>query len=364
VGPVHLMFALPGKPVQLPDEPAAPAAQTSVAPVAAPATSIAAQREELAPASKGLGAGKVAIGAGAVVIAVAAALLLLGHERSHRAEPTDEADGALQRAGTSAAAHRYREAVRAVQAAEAAGASPAQTRVLPSLEVEARAEEQYQQLVQAIARGDFDAARALLDQLSTVPTFYGGRALEHSQEVKAGYVKLHVERANAEHGRDDAACLTEANLALAVNPQSDPARALATACSSPTASASARAARPAASPSRAAADADPPPPKRSAAPSPADDAESRRLLRQGNVEATSGDLNAAIADFERALKLRPAGPVLGSLYRSLGATYSRAGNADQGAHYYRLYLPFCDNPTEKSFLQKTLDDYAAAKRKR
>lgn len=358
VGPVRLVFALPGKPVTLPAEPASTviAERAALAPIHAPVS-------EPDPIASGGGASKLSWGVGAVMVVVAVGVLVFGHRKPSSREP-DPADASLQRAGTMAAAHRYREAVRALHAAIDSGAPAEKTRVLPSLETEARAEAQFEQLVEAISRQDFDAARSLLDQLATVPTWYGGRSLEKSAEIKAGYVKLHVDRANAEKGRDDAACLTEANLALAASPQSDAARALATDCGGATAANSAHARAPertnslsaaaplSASPRTFAA------PKKTARVSNEDnDAEARRLLHQGNVEATANDLTSAIADLERAIRLKPSQPILGSIYRSLGTTNSRAGHADKGAHYYRLYLPFCDNPAEKAQLSKMLADY-------
>ncbi len=383
VGPVHLIYGAPGKAVELPAEPQRAPLETPIAPAPPISTPLATARvaelraEPSDDAAKSSGLPKGVLIAAGVVIAVTLALLMVGRQHASSPESTDAADAALQRAGSSAAAHRYREAVRGVQAAIAAGAPAEKTRALPSLEMEARAEEQYEQLVQAIARADFDAARSLLDRLSTVPTWYGGRALEHTQEVKTGYVKLHVERANSERGRDDAACLTEANLALAANPQSDAARSLVAECGGGARSiaktatnaggavAAPRAALPApkaeAPAARTPGVARPAPAVAAADSSGGNEDEARRLLHEGSLKVSSGDYSNAIADFERALALHPSAPMLGSLYRALGTTYSRTGNADKGANYYRLYLPYCANPTEKAFLQKTLDDYDASR---
>jgi pSer/pThr/pTyr-binding forkhead associated (FHA) protein/tetratricopeptide (TPR) repeat protein len=359
VGPVRLVFALPGKAVSLPEEPASTViteAHGSAAPIHAPIS-------EPEPIASGSGASKLSWGVGAVLVVIAVGVLVFGHRKPSSREP-DPADASLQRAGTMAAAPRDREAVRALHAAIDAGAPAEKTRVLPSLETEARAEAQFEQLVDAISRQDFDAARSLLDQLATVPTWYGGRSLEKSAEIKAGYVKTHVDRANAEKGRDDAACLTEANLALAANPQSDAARALATDCGGATASNAAHARAPERTDSMSPATPLSATPRPSAAQRKTarvstedNDAEARRLLHQGNVEATANDLTSAIADLERAIRLKPSQPILGSIYRSLGTTNSRAGHADKGAYYYRLYLPYCDNPAEKAQLSKMLADY-------
>ena len=46
----------------------------------------------------------------------------------------------------------------------------------------------------------------------------------------------------------------------------------------------------------------------------------------------------------------------------MGIAYTREGNVEEGARYYRLYLPLCTNPAEKSQLQRVLDDYDARRR--
>ena len=47
--------------------------------------------------------------------------------------------------------------------------------------------------------------------------------------------------------------------------------------------------------------------------------------------------------------------MLGSAYRSLGIAYARQGNVEEGARYYRLYLPLCRDPKEKAQIQKYLE---------
>jgi hypothetical protein len=43
----------------------------------------------------------------------------------------------------------------------------------------------------------------------------------------------------------------------------------------------------------------------------------------------------------------------------MGIAFTRQGNMEEGAHYYRLYLPLCSNLTERAQLQKVLEDYDA-----
>jgi len=73
----------------------------------------------------------------------------------------------------------------------------------------------------------------------------------------------------------------------------------------------------------------------------------------------SQDFNAAIELYRKALALKPSNGVLGGAYRSMGIAYTRSGDVEQGARYYKLYLPLCTNPQEKATLQKTLADYDA-----
>jgi hypothetical protein len=60
--------------------------------------------------------------------------------------------------------------------------------------------------------------------------------------------------------------------------------------------------------------------------------------------------------------MKPGDAVLGSLYRSMGIAFTRQGNIEEGAHYYKLYLPLCTNPGEKAQLKKVLEDYEARRR--
>jgi len=212
----------------------------------------------------------------------------------------------------------------------------------------------------AAASQDWERARKLLDTLTPVHTYYGEKAAEKASAITAGYVNLHVAAAAMMKGKDNAGCLAEAQLALAANPESADARSLADACKAPTVKASSVAAppaRPAAISSRASAVS-----SRPSRPRPYDEAEARRLLNEGNQKLLSQDPSGAVALFQKALTLKPGNPTLGGLYRSMGIAFTRQGNIEEGAHYYRLYLPLCTNPAEKAQLQNVLDDYEARRR--
>jgi len=118
-------------------------------------------------------------------------------------------------------------------------------------------------------------------------------------------------------------------------------------------------------PAASAAPARPPrtaPARVAAAPRAFDEAEARRLLTEGNQKLLAQDLSAAIVLYQKALTLKPGKSVLAGLYRSMGIAFTRQGNMEEGAHYYRLYLPLCGNASERAQLQKVLDDYDVRRR--
>jgi len=96
-------------------------------------------------------------------------------------------------------------------------------------------------------------------------------------------------------------------------------------------------------------------------PRPYDEAEARRLLNEGNQKLLSQDPSGAVALFQQALTLKPGNPTLAAIPQH-GHRLHPPRNIEEGAHYYRLYLPLCTNPAEKAQLQKVLDDYEARRR--
>jgi tetratricopeptide (TPR) repeat protein len=152
--------------------------------------------------------------------------------------------------------------------------------------------------------------------------------------------------------KDNAGCLSEAKLALAANPASADAQSLVDACKAPAVTAASAV----------------PPAARSATPayraarSASDDIEARKLVNEGDQKLIAQDFATAIALYQKALSMKPADAVLGSIYRSMGIAFTRQGNIEEGAHYYKLYLPLCTNPGERAQLKKVLDDYEARRR--
>jgi tetratricopeptide (TPR) repeat protein len=339
VGHLRFAFAEAGKPFQLPPElaPLAGGAAPLTGPAPRPALWVAA------------GMGSVAVLAGII-------FLLLRSRADDQVEQRTRAERsfALRSAAESAAAHRYSEALRTLDAARRAGATDVELNDYTRIEREARSEELYREMETAAASQDWERARKLLDALTSTRTFHGGQAVEKAGAITAGYVNLHVAAAALMKGKDNAGCLAEAKLALAANPASTDAKSLTEACQAPVVQTSSLAPAPG-RPVRAASAA-------SSRPRPYDEAEARRLLNEGNQKLLAQDPSGAVALFQKALTLKPGNPTLGGLYRSMGIAFTRQGNIEEGAHYYRLYLPLCSNPAEKSQLQKVLDDYEARRR--
>jgi pSer/pThr/pTyr-binding forkhead associated (FHA) protein len=339
VGHLRFGFVEPGRPFQLPPE------LTPLAGGFAPLAAVAPR-----PALW------VAVGMGSVALLAGAIFLLLRSRADNDLEQRTQAERsfALRSAAEAAAAHRYSEALHSLDAARRTGATDAELKDYPQVEREARSEDLYREMEAAAASQDWERARKLLDALASTRTFHGALAAEKAAAITAGYVNLHVAAAALMKGKDNAGCLAEARLALAANPQNADARSLAEACKVPVVQTSSLAPAPG-RPVRAASSG-------SVRPRPYDEAEARRLLNEGNQKLLAQDPSGAVASFQKALTLKPGHQTLGGLYRSMGIAFTRQGNIEEGAHYYRLYLPLCTSPAEKAQLQKVLDDYDARRR--
>jgi tetratricopeptide (TPR) repeat protein len=285
------------------------------------------------------------------VVAVAGAAVFV--EMKHRtADNEAERTFALRTAEDALTAHRYTEALRQLDVARRDGAGADDLKDYDTVKAEARSEDLFHEMESAASSQDWERARRLLNVLATANTYYGKKAAEKAEGITAGYVNLHIAAAGLMKGKDNAGCLSEAQLALQANPQSADAQSLVETCKAAPAVAQASVAPPAA---------------RSASPAPrprlsGDDSEARRLVNEGNQKLIGQDFGGAIALYQKALSFKPSDPVLGGIYRSMGIAFTRQGNIEEGARYYRLYLPLCTNPSEKAQLQKVLDDYDARRR--
>jgi tetratricopeptide (TPR) repeat protein len=328
-------------------------------------------------AAQGGGAGNsktlVAALAGALVVALIAVGFFATRHTKGSSSSDDSAEVgpdakaerkfALRTAEEAVAGHRYSEAIRNLDAARRAGATAAELRSYADIQAEARSEDLFHEMESAMGSQDVDRARKLLGVLTASPqTWYGNKAAEKAEAVTAGYVNLHLAAAGLMKGKDNAGCLAEAQLALAANPRSADAQSLVEGC---------KAAPQAAAPDRPAAvhtSARPAVEKPAAVVATArqqggdPDSDAKRLVNDGNQKLVAQDFPGAIALYQQALSLKPGDLVLAGIYRSMGIAFTRQGNIEEGAHYYKLYLPLCTNPGERAQLQKVLDDYEARRR--
>jgi ABC transport system ATP-binding/permease protein len=327
IGHLRFAFVAAGQPFKLPAE---------FTPV--PGTGAMVQPQS---SSKGL---IIGLGIG-VAIAAAAAFFVV----QRKAESREVEQGiALRNIDDAVSAHRYGEALRALENARRAGVKPQALAAYASVADEARSEDLYEEMQSAATSQDWERARKLLPVLTSSKTYFGGKAAEKADAITAGYVNLHVAAAALMKDKDNAGCMSEAQLALTANPQSGDARSLVDSCKMPPPAA---AAAPAVAPPVHAASV--------TAARPGKDVEARQLILDGNAQLASQDVDGAIELYQKAMGLKPSNSVLAGAYRSMGIASMRAGNVEQGARYYRLYLPLCTNPTEKAQLQKTLAEYDA-----
>jgi hypothetical protein len=92
------------------------------------------------------------------------------------------------------------------------------------------------------------------------------------------------------------------------------------------------------------------------------DVQAKRLLQSANLKVANGELEAGLGELRQAADLLPSGPVLGPVYRSLAQALLRRkgpGDEERAIGYYKLYLPLCDNPTERTALQRSVDEFEA-----
>ncbi|HET9752318.1 MAG TPA: FHA domain-containing protein, partial [Myxococcales bacterium] len=295
MGHVRFAFADAGRELELPRE---------FAPISMPKER--ARRGSALPAGTVVGLAAL-LGAGALLLRQPSGE---GDGRTLAAEPAPDPAAeralALRSAEEDLLAHRYAEAQRHFEAARRAGATGAELKDADSVQEEARGETLVRDLEVAVAARDWERARELASALRSSRTWYGERAMPLAQAATAGYVATHLARAGALQGKNDPACLAEAQLALDADAKSAEAAKLARACGARRVLKASVAAAPASAPGAV----------RSARPS--DDALARKLAGEGNRKLTAQDFPAAIALYQQALVLKPGKAVLASLYRGMG----------------------------------------------
>lgn len=336
IGHLRFAFVEAGKPFKLPSE-------------FAPLTGAVAPQPK---SHVGLYAGVIVA---LVVIAGVATFEVMERRNAGDVSQVSEKKFALRSAEEALAAHRYGEALRNLEVARRAGASEEEMKDFGAVQNEARAEDLYREMESAASSQDWERARKLLNVVTSGGTFYGKKAAEKGEAITAGYVNLHIAAAGLMKDKDNAGCLAEAQLALTANPQSADAQSLVEACKKPNVTTASVA--PSARTATAA--------MRAEKPAPAavrDDSAAVKLVNDGNQKLIAQDFAGAIGLYQKALSMKPGDSVLSGIYRSMGIAYTRQGNIEEGAHYYKLYLPLCTNAAEKAQLQKVLDDYEARRR--
>src|SRR5207248_574259 len=217
IGHLRFAFVEPARSFKLPSEFAPMAA--GVGPVALP------------PRRTGLYA---LIGLVLVAAAGATAFSILRHREEGENEAGQDSRAerkfALRAADAALAGHRYTEALRHLDVARQAGAGPEETKDYAKVQAEARSEELYREMESAASSQDWERARKLLNSLASAKTWYGVKGAEKSEAITAGYVNLHIAAAGLMKGKDNAGCLSEAQLALQANPASSDAQSLVEAC--------------------------------------------------------------------------------------------------------------------------------------
>src|SRR5439155_16872277 len=180
---------------------------------------------------------------------------------------------------------------------------------------EARAQELHRDLDRAIAVGDFDKARALYEKCAAETTWFCQRVQEKADQVKAGYAKAHLARANSAKtaGKADA-CKQEVQQVLSFDATNADAQGAQCVVVQPP-----QAAKP------------PPAQREPAASSPQRDRMARQLIEQGNARLNTRDFAGASASFHGALDLRPSDEYVGYAYRGLGTVAVYTGDTTAAA---------------------------------
>src|SRR5713101_4249606 len=167
--------------------------------------------------------------AGAVVVIAVVAFLVVG-KKSAPKNP-DEATGAdaVKLGDVDLRNHHYRKALDLYDRAESAP-TPNKKKAAD----EARGEETYQALKEAVDSGDGDKAKNLFEKCSSESTYWCGKAGEMKEQVAAAFAKKHLGAANAAKtsGKLDV-CMNEVITVLAFDGSNSEAQALSSQCQPP-----------------------------------------------------------------------------------------------------------------------------------
>jgi pSer/pThr/pTyr-binding forkhead associated (FHA) protein/tetratricopeptide (TPR) repeat protein len=335
LGHLKFRFCAPGEKFTLPAEkeeskPGRPTTVELIAGARPDAKAPAAKKRKLA----------LFVGGGALLaVAVAVALVVAGKAK----RTGDEGgDGDLSAAEATKAGdrefkkHEYLKAIEYYDAAAAKGETPPNR---TKAQDEARAQEIDRGIDRAIAAGDFDKAKALHDKCATEATWFCQKAQEKVDQIKSGYGKTHLAKAQAAKGAGKAdVCRQEVQQVLAFDPASAEAQALQCA------------------PQQGQGD-KPGPARHEGGLSQAQrDAKAKQLLQDGNTRIAAKDFTGAISKYQAALDVKPSKDYVGLAYRGLGTAAVYAGDTKAAVRWYKLYMPYADEAT-KGQLQALIDKF-------
>jgi tetratricopeptide (TPR) repeat protein len=274
----------------------------------------------------------------AVVVALGAAAAAIYFLRGG----TPAGDGELSAAGAVKAGDALflkKEFQRAVELYEQAAAKGENPPNLPKASEEARAQEIDQDLDRAVAAGDFDKAKALLEKCGDDEAWYCHKAREKAVDVRQGYTRSHLEKARAAKGVRADACQSEVRLVLGFDPSNTEARELVGQC----------APAPAAPPKEVH--------KAPQASQSARDEKARSLLNAANALTQSKQFPQAMAKYQAALDQKPSGSLAGLAYRGLGTAAVYAGDPKAAARWFKKYLPYVDDPATRNQVETLIRQY-------
>jgi pSer/pThr/pTyr-binding forkhead associated (FHA) protein/tetratricopeptide (TPR) repeat protein len=267
----------------------------------------------------------------AVMVAGGGAYLLKGRTT---ADETGEsgAEGPLKAGDLLFRNKNFVSAVELYEQARAQGEEPAN---LPKAAEEARAQQIDDDLERALASGDFDKAKSLLEQCRDAQTYYCIQAHQKSDQVRQGYAKTHLDKARAAKGVRAEACQGEVRLVLASDPSNAEAQKLGPECAP---------VPPPQTPKQ--------PPHRPSGQSVAvRDQKARELINAGNELVTSREYAAAMGKYQQVLELKPSASIVGNAYRGLGTAAFYGGDAQGAAKWFKHYLPYVKDPATRDQVQ-------------
>lgn len=259
--------------------------------------------------------------AGAVVVAATVAFFLLGHgaRQSETGEPVGAE--AVKQGDALFKQHKYRAAT---EKYELAGDSPAPNKKKAA--DEARGEDAYGSMKQAIETGDGDKARNLFEKCSAESGYWCQKAAELKDQVAAAYARKHLAAASAAKtaGKLEQ-CQAEAGNVIGFDPANAEAQSLQSQCQP-----------------KAAAEPRPAPEKREGPSAKDREAKAGRLAKLAGDKLNAREFKEAVKDASAALAQNPGDKATqSSAWRTLGYANAYLGDIPAAKKYLKLYKPFC-----------------------